>query len=650
MFKLESNRIKREFKITNGSFYASQILNKYSGLSFVPDGNGSEFVIRFTDGSTFSAKGLPVVESKDEDDRLSFTFKECMGVTVKLEYWVHDDGNTICKQLTLTQSDDKEIDFIFLEYVGIINSKAHLGCEVVEDSQIPQEWAMLGQPYYIDSLFFGCEFPGADCRIVHGMGRVKYYLGKNVGANYKCPITVMGAAKDITINETKKAFFEYLDSISVGTSLRFNYNNWFETIGKMNAETVKEDFGKITESAKAHGIALDSCVIDDGWCDYKGDFWSVSKKRFPGGIGEIRELCEDDETKLGLWLSPRGGYSKQKKFAKRIQKAGNGFYNDLSEDICVASTKYINKLGEYLIQTVNEEKLDFLKLDGFWHKPCRNTSHDHMTGGRDDMYLASDMIMKWVKLFEKLRKSGGYAEKLFISMTSYVNPSPFWLQWVNSIWLQNSDDIGFAQIAEGESKLDEEITYRDARYYDLLCTRSAQLPAYAIFNHEPIYAKGADVEYSDMEFEKYLYWNAVRGQALNELYISDDMMSDTKWGILSDVIKFQRENFEILKYASFIGGNPEGNNVYGYISWNEGGGIIALRNPDGERSPLTLTLNKLMGTPESLSGARLEKIFCNDTLKESEGYSYGDKVSLELEPFETVILKFTNEEKHYEMY
>ena len=47
MFKLESKRLKREFKIVNDNFFASQILNKYSNMSFVPDGNGSEFVVRF---------------------------------------------------------------------------------------------------------------------------------------------------------------------------------------------------------------------------------------------------------------------------------------------------------------------------------------------------------------------------------------------------------------------------------------------------------------------------------------------------------------------------------------------------------------------------------------------------------------------------
>jgi hypothetical protein len=63
MFKLESNRLKREFKIQNETFYASKILNKYSDMTFVPDGNGSEFVVVFEDGDSFSSKGLPVVFS-----------------------------------------------------------------------------------------------------------------------------------------------------------------------------------------------------------------------------------------------------------------------------------------------------------------------------------------------------------------------------------------------------------------------------------------------------------------------------------------------------------------------------------------------------------------------------------------------------------
>ncbi len=643
MFKLESKRIKREFKITNGSFYASQVLNKYSGMSFVPDGNGCEFVVRFTDGSDFSAKGLPVVNSSEENNKLSFEFEETLGLKVTLEYWVHPDGNTICKQLTLDQKDDdRKIDFIYLDNIGIINSQSHLGVDIIDNTQIPDTWAVLGQPFYIDSLFFGCEFPATDNRIVHGMGRVKYYLGRNVGKGYKCPVTVMGAAQDNSVQSVKAAFFEYLDSISTDITPRFNYNNWFETMGKANAESVKGDFAAVSEAVKAHGIPqLDSYVIDDVWNDYKAKFWSFHKKNFPEGLGELQSLCEADGSSLGLWLSPRGGYTRTGKFAKRISRADNGFVNPFADEICVASTKYLDKLGDFLAEQTNEYKLGYWKLDGFMLRPCRDSSHDHMTGGKDDMYLVTNMVEKWIKLFEKIRNSGEYGKNLWINLTCFVNPSPWYLQWVNSIWLQNSEDIGFSQTVDNEKQFDAEITHRDARYYDAFCRRNVQLPAKAVYNHEPIYAKGADVDYTDEEFEKYLYWNAVRGAALNDLHLSVSMMNDKKWESLKKVIEFQKENFELLKNASFIGGDPEDNNVYGYVGWNGEEGIIALRNPDGEKAPITLTLNKLMGAPESLEGVRVESIYSDVELDSGENYSYNDKLSLELDSMEFIILRFT---------
>lgn len=642
MFKLESNRIKREFKIVNGSFFASQIYNKYSGMSLVPDGNGCEFVVRFEDGADFSAKGLPVIASSEENNKLKFVFAEVQGVTVTLEYWVHPDGNTICKQITLDQSDSRVIDFIYLDDIGIINSKTHFGADRVDGSEIPPAWAALGQPFYIDSLFFGCEFPGADNRISHGVGRVKYYLGKNVGRHYVCPVTVMGAAKDNTIQEVKKAFFEYLRFISVASPLRFQYNTWFDAMGKISEGSVKDRFAAVSNALSAHGIPqLDAYVLDDGWCSYKADFWQCNKS-FPNGLTPLAQQCAEQGSTLGLWLSPRGGYTKAKRFAKRIQTAGNGFMNQDSEDVCVASARYTELVGDYLVQQVQEHRLSYLKLDGFALKSCRDETHDHAVGGADDLYYATDLLEKWVEVLQKIRRSGEDGQRVWINLTSFLNPSPWWLQWANSLWLQNSEDIGFAENNEEQSRLDAEITYRDARYYDCLCTRSVQLPLYAFYNHEPIYGKSAKVEYTDEEFEKYLFWCAVRGQALNELYLSADLMSDAKWEALKKVMRFQHENFAILKNGMFIGGNPQENNVYGYISFSDDGeGIIALRNPDSEPSPLTLTFNKLMGAPETLSDVHTQMIYGTPVDAPDTTYAYNGKLSFTLAPFEIKLFKLT---------
>lgn len=642
MFKLESSRLKREFKIANDTFFASQIYNKYSDMNFVPDGNGTEFTVHFTDDTEFSSKGLPVVESGEENGKLRFVFAENMGVTVTLEFWVHEDGKTICKQVTVTQVDDeKTIDFVLLENMGIVNSQSFVTVHRCEGTQIPHEWAGLGQPFYVDSLYFGCEFPGADSRIVYGTGRIKYYIGKNVGKNYACPVTFMGAAKNNTVGDLRAAFFEFIDFISVKSPLHYTFNTWFDNMGKkVTEESTAKLFEDIHAKLSGSGIALDEYVIDDGWCNYKRGFWSYSKK-FPNGFTALAEQVQSYGASLGMWLSPRGGYTMNRKLGKRIEKDGRGFFNEAADEICCASYKYTENMADFMIEQTAKNGITCFKLDGFSLKPCNDDSHDHLNGGKYDMYYASDMWQKWVNVFRRYRASGDKAASAWINLTCYVNPSPFWLQWVNSIWIQNSDDIGFAENMENQSRLDSEITYRDARYYDAFVKRNYQLPLYAVYNHEPIYAKGADVEYTDAEFEKYCYWCACRGAALNEMYLSPELLSDEKCAILAKAIQFQKMHFDILKNAQFIGGNPEENNVYLFSSWNEKGeGIVALRNPTDEETPITLTLNKLLGVPEDFADAVRTDILFDGLTPDTAQYSYDDKLDLTLQPFEMVILKF----------
>lgn len=652
MFKLESKRLKREFKIANNTFYASQIQNKLSDMNLVPDGNSSEFLIYLEDGTQFSSKRLPVVSSSEENGRLRFVFAEHKGVTVAVEYWIHADGNSICKQLTITQSDDAVINAVLLENIGIVNSKTHFGVEITEKSEIPPYHAMLGQPFFIDSLFFGCEFPATDNRILHGRGQIKYFIGRNV-KNIKCPVTVMGAAEDNTLVAVKKAFFEYIDFISIPRELRFNFNGWFDNMGKINEEGTKAQFTEVYENLKENNAPkLDSYVIDDGWQSFKTKFWGVNQKAFPNELKDISALVTTFGSSSGLWLSPRGGYKNPKKIAKKIQKGGFGYYNDEAKDICVGSEKYLNNLGDFLCEKVKELSLGYLKLDGFSLSPCKNEKHDHAVGGDNDMFYITEMSHRFISLFEKLRNANS---ELFINTTCYINPSPWWLQWVNSIWLQNSSDLGFTEYLEEinaddeVNSIDEEITYRDNRYFDCVINRAVCLPLNAIFNHEPIVEKqtfGID-KHSAEEFKKYLYWCAIRGQALSELYISPKLMNAERWSILAEVMRFHKENFHILKNASLIGGDPALENVYGFVSFtDEGEGIVALRNPSDEPAPLTLTFNKLMGvSEETFKNTKCTPIYLRSALDTGGYFSYNEKLDMTLHPFEIIILKFSNKQQ-----
>ena len=66
------------------------------------------------------------------------------------------------------------------------------------------------------------------------------------------------------------------------------------------------------------------------------------------------------------------------------------------------------------------------------------------------MYYTSDMWEAWTDLFETFRAARAKEGKdLWINATCYVNLSPWMLQWVNTIWVQDSGDTGQAANAGG---------------------------------------------------------------------------------------------------------------------------------------------------------------------------------------------------------
>lgn len=651
MLKLKSKILLREFKVQEGNLYVSQIRNTLSGMDFVPDGNSVLFLFHFGNGTEFTSKGLKVASQKEENGRLSFTFEECMGVTVTLDFWAGSDGNTLKKQISFVQSDTKVIDYILLEHMGIINSKRHfcVPCDI-KGTELNAVHSALGQPFYIDSLFFGCEFPATMNTIIYGIGQVKFYLGKNITEPYQCPVTVVGGAKDNLMLSVQKAFFEYIDDIAAPGGFRLQYNSWYDHMLNIDADNIEKSFYEVESKLSANGVApLDAYVVDDGWNDYKASFWSFNKK-FPNKLEDSSRMTAKLGSSFGLWLGPRGGYNYQARFAKRMDRKGTGAFNAASRDICIADKMYQKNVKEFILNTTRDFNIDYWKFDGFCLRPCTNPRHNHIVGGEDNMYFVTEMWQGWIDIFKslrELRKSEG--KNIWINMTCYVNPSPWWLQYVNSVWLQNSRDIGFAKNNLHQSQVDSELTYRDGRYYDSLCTRAWQMPCRYIYNHEPIYGNEAKVKYTDEEFEKYLYFNACRGQAFNELHLSYSMMNKTKWRVLAKVLMWQKSNYDILRNAFMIGGNPEENNVYGYFSWIDGGdGIIALRNPTDESAPLTLTLNKLMGCPENLKNVNRYNVYNEGAGENFDSYSYGDKIELTLKPFEVKVLQFGKKDRRYD--
>ncbi|MGL5245659.1 MAG: Ig-like domain-containing protein, partial [Sarcina sp.] len=266
--------------------------------------------------------------------------------------------------------------------------------------------------------------------------------------------------------------------------------------------------------------------------------------------------------------------------------------------------------------------------------------------GSNSMFFTTEHWENWINVFTAMRKAREIQGKsLYINMTSYAVPSPWFLQWVEAVWLQNSNDVNFTGGMVDNSMMDAMINYRDDRYFDFVQTRQFQFPLANIYNHDPIYGNenfynGSLVTMTTAQFEKYLYMIMTRGTGFWELYYSYNMFDNDKWMVNAEVLKWGQKNFSILRNAKLIGKTPNGGNVYGYSAWNGSKGIVSLRNPSSTAKSFTFTLDRLIGVGEGSTSLVRTTVYPYGVLKDSKTYNYGESITVTLQPYAVYIWQF----------
>jgi len=596
-----------------------------------------------------------------------------------------------------------EIDYIDLESLKVEESDKQWTIPRGKGGIVQMEEfkANLGQPIYIQGMFFGCEFPAADTEIVDETGYMRYYTGKTfermkednqltTDGKYVTWQTVVGAARS-TENEVIQAdFYDYIDSIATPSEFRIQYNSWFDNMMKIDDENILESFIEIDrELNNAEVRPLDSYVVDDGWNAYndgtlgagsypqsgseinKEGFWTFNEK-FPDELTPSSELVQKFGSNFGVWVGPRGGYNFYGTLANIIEKAGNG--SKAGGSIDVADRVYVKKFKDMAIDWQKRFKVNYWKWDGFADTgqynhfnnsggadgvPVYSETNHHMTGGYHQMYHVTDLWEAWIDLMEAVRQSEKEdgINNLWISLTCYVNPSPWYLQWANSVWIQcthDQKDAGF-----GTTKMNKQITYRDACYYDFLKNHEFQFPLQNIYNHDPVYGKegtGMNVNTAtDEDFQNYLYMLSTRGTAFWELYYSDSIMIDGKYEITGEFLEWAEENYHMLKNSKMIGGRPDNTTLgsassseasaeaYGFSCFDRKEGIISLRNPSASADKeITFTFDRTIGVAEGAGTLDyyLEHSYkLSDESAQTGTLTYGQEYTVNLKPNEVRILR-----------
>ena len=664
--------IERRFSTKDNRLVTTEIINKRinGGKSVKFDSFSAEFFVAFKVKSFFGYKTEFLSSNNLELDnvnvlkrRVEFVFKPYAYSGARITFIVNveidDNNHYMHKYIEVMIDPDRQhlvtVDYIDGEHISIQNKEQEWTIGEIEKAYLTEYHSALGQPVYLNGLFFGSEFPLAENNIDGNTLYCRYFTGKrfdelklNCGHTYRCWNTVVGAARSYDLRVIREDFLTYIRDISRKVKPRFQYNSWYDHMHDITNENIIESFQQIENNLSKTMIApLDSYVVDDGFVDWDADFWAFNKK-FPNELYPAATMARKFSSNFGLWNGPRGGYNnKTPSFGKQMEKAGTGGYNKAAKDVCVSSTEYIKNITEYYLENDRKFDINYWKLDGFLLRACPSKKHGHMTGGYNQMYQYTEMWENWINIFRKLRITRESAGKdLWINQTSYCNASPWFLQWSDSLWIQNSGDIGFIDKTKKGEKLsdrdvDRVLTYRDNCYHDFSVVRNYQFPHEFIYNHDPIYGNTAKISMTDEEFRKYMFMMATRGTAFWELYYSYNMFNAAKWRINADALRFIRNDYETLKTSQFIGGSPEKGEAYGYSCWSKDKGIISLRNPANRQQSLTVTLDETIGVNPDMQNLKMAYVYPYDKKTDGKTYSYGEVVTVNLMPLEAMIMKFT---------
>ena len=644
--------------------------------------------------SNLTVDGDPVVGEANGYKTLTFKFKPVTArnvqYTIKEVISMKDGESFMRKHLEIEvpqeQAEQAKIKYIDLENMNFQDSDVkgngsnqstdtnYWTIQELQDNphmaNMKGDYLELGQPYYVGSMYWGCEFPQAENKVRDKKGFIRYHYGKNLVVendksdgqfhnynNYNNAnglsgkmITwdaIVGAARSTDYQVVQSDFYEYIETIATKTGFRQQFNSWYDNMKDITDSNIQESFNEIEKGFTQYGVnPLDSYVVDDGWTNYNS-FWDFdrSENKFPNELYNSSSQVNKMGSNFGLWLGPRGGYGTEQRIANYIANNNLGSRNENSgNDINVSDGRYLDKLvNDIFVGYQNKFDINYWKLDGMLLDPSTNSNNAHTT--TDKLCTISETYERWTDMFETMRKN---RPDLWINMTSYANPSPWHVQWVNSVWMQNTGDTGYSN-KFNSSHEEQMLTFRDGDYYEFFTNNQWQLPNKYFYNHDPVYAKtahnvpggpGRQIEYTTDELRNHLYMLGTRGTAFWEYYYSPSMFDDEKWQVNAEAANWIEDNFDILQKSKMFGGDPENGDVYGYSCWNENQGIVSIRNPKNVEQTYTLKLDEKVGVSSGVKNVYGKVVVGDQSRQTNDSVSHNTELAYTLKPKEVLIVQY----------
>lgn len=447
----------------------------------------------------------------------------------------------------------------------------------VPDSEV--RGSVDGSPVVSGQDWFGFENPLSKSE-VRGGSQVRLWIERELPLRKGQSVTYSAAVGATHDNQLRRDFLAYVERERAHPYRTFlHYNSWYD-IGYFTPYTAAQAVERIDtigrELATKRGVTLDSFLFDDGWDDRSGT-WAFSKD-FPDGFRPLVKAAKAFGAAPGMWLSPWGGYGPPAK--ERAERAGAAGYEIVDHGMALSGPKYYRRFHDVTLALV-KEGINQFKFDG--------------TGNANKVFPGSVFDSDFdaaIHLIDDLRAA---KPDLFINLTTGTLASPFWLRYADSIWRDGEDD----ELAGVGSKRERWITYRDRETYHNIVEKGPLFPLNALMLHGIIYARenrklNTDPG-GDFANEVHSYFGS--GTALQELYITPELLSAENWDTLAEAATWSRANAGVLRDTHWVGGDPGRLDVYGWASWTPAKAILTLRNPSDKAQLAVIDLDRQLELP-----------------------------------------------------
>jgi hypothetical protein len=606
--------------------------DKLTGLKFVIRGTGAEvtlppdaFFLIFKDGTSIRASEMtfvagPRIEALHSDPAASRAAEHFSGrailarlhdaagkISVDWRAILRDGSNYVREEITISAlSDDQPIAEVRL-FDGPVPGATVIG-------------SVKGSPVTAGDLFLGFEDPLAQCQaaatVTCGMKR-ELPLRKGQSVSYSL---VIGAAPP---GQMRRGFLNYVERERAHPYRTFlHYNTWYDIgFGKpYDAAAVLDVIGAFgMELVRKRGVKLDSFLLDDGW-DNSHSTWQMNSG-FPGGLAPLNRAAHEYGGAMGVWLSPWGGYDDAKR--ERLEFGRKNGFETNEGGFALSGPKYYTRFREVSLDFIRDGVNQF-KIDG--------------TGNVDSVFPGSSFDSDFAAAISLIRDWRAKKPDLYVNLTTGTYPSPFWLQYADSIW-RAGDDHSFAGVGSWREKW---ITYRDAQTYQNIVQAGPLFPLNSLMLHGLIYARQAEHLDSDPgnDFTNEVHDYFGTGTQLQEMYISHTLLSKNNWDVLAEGANWSRRNAGTLRDTHWIGGDPGKLEVYGWGAWSRTKGILTLRNPSDQRQSIAVDVGRAFELPPGAP----RRFVASSPWKQDRGtppvsLHAGEERVFTLEPFEVLTLE-----------